>query len=165
MRRTLFTVVLFAAAAFPVVGFAGQTTARPSPVATSAAGKVRSPVIRCYDFSTGRTVERYAPRGYCNFYDPGPLEPTIVNRCDGGDCGITHTHWRHWGNRFAGGRGYYFDSLGYRHPARMTAYRLIACGRRRSAYSRMRIKWKGEWAGGDWRPGGNRVFPVAPNSC
>ena len=76
--------------------------------------------------------------------------------------GIQDAHWHNWGQPRATGTGHLVDGLGYRYPARFTAF-----GRLRrdgvAFYSRMHLVSKGEERGGAFRPGLNATVAIAPS--
>ena len=128
---------------------------------TSAPARIRFPVMGCFNFQTGESSLEYAPYGRCSFYR-GSIPGGPV------DVGIYHTHWTHWGRKQVIGRGDFYDSLGYLHPATMMLYGLLSshdtriCSLGGSAYSNIRVTWKAVEGGGVRRSAGTHVFNVTP---
>lgn len=123
---------------------------------STAASARRYPVMGCWNFETANADPHYAPFGRCSLSSGGA------------DVGIYHVHWRHWGRGLATGRGYFYDGLGFLHPAKMWIYAVVSpdvwgnCDPNGGgAYSVLHVVWRGVFAA-VWRPGGNHRFDVEP---
>ena len=129
----------------------------PMWLGTSSAFAYRYPVMGCYNFQSRAWDLRYAPYGRCAllWYH---------------DVGLYHERWKHWGRGVATGRGYYYDGLGFLHPAQMWIYGLRGPNRwnntcdpnGRGTYSVLHVVWQGVFAGA-WRPAGDQHFDVVPD--
>jgi hypothetical protein len=88
-------------------------------IAPSSALAFREPVIGCdshrYTYAPNHFAWLYAPANWCEL--GGPLGPLG---------GIENARWHYWGRSVARGSGYLIDGLGFRYPARLSAYGLVA---------------------------------------
>ena len=132
-----------------------------SSAASWARYQGRFPVIGCNKQSSPYPNHygwRHAPTGYCD--TGGSLGSTE---------GIDRAHWRGWGRRRAHAHGLLVDGLGFRYPARITAYDFTRChncfgvqGYNPTWYGRLHVVSRGGYRGGARRGPFNVVINVVP---